>query len=258
MHQQRHEDMKKRRSQERTTLCLLVWSCLEFALSDVLEVQPTIPGETSTQTVHSDAANGTSAQSNLSVIPKPLDKGFRVAVIASLISGVIIITMSISFTFCCLQDRMLWGRAQEGETSKVQRPRRKFKIGRAKSINQEMGKHRGHSGKPKHHHRLQYRTSALYSCAYPGALARCNNQGFQRGQENLQKAAPQSLYSEIHIFPQVVLKPSTVPSASMFVHLPQKPGAVPLNLTPSSRSLPQDLSSVHYGRSDGLSYLNKY
>ncbi|KAL8221757.1 UNVERIFIED_CONTAM: hypothetical protein K2H54_074456 [Gekko kuhli] len=43
------------------------------------------------------------------VIPKPLDKGFRVAVIASLISGVIIVTMSISFAVCCLRDRMLRG-----------------------------------------------------------------------------------------------------------------------------------------------------
>lgn len=49
-------------------------------------------------------------------IPKPLDKGFRVAVIASLISGVIIVTMSISFAVCCLRDRMLRGTEHEDGT----------------------------------------------------------------------------------------------------------------------------------------------
>ncbi|XP_077791007.1 uncharacterized protein LOC144328981 [Podarcis muralis] len=191
------------------------------------------------------------------VIPKPLDKGFRVAVIASLISGVIIVTMSISFAVCCLQDRMLRANEHSSDTRGGQRPRRKFKVRRGNSAKQEMGKSRTRFGKMKQNRRLQYRTSALYSCAYPGALAGCSNQGFQRSQENLQKWAPQSLCSEIHIFPQVVLKPGTAPSASMFVHLLQKPGDAPLNMKPCHRSLPQALPSVYYRRSEGLNPLNK-
>lgn len=71
MQQQRQEDMKKPRSQEHAALCLLIWSCLECALSDFLEVQPTFPGEeTSTETFRRGAANGTTAQSNLSGIPQ--------------------------------------------------------------------------------------------------------------------------------------------------------------------------------------------
>lgn len=47
------------------------------------------------------------------VIPKPLDKGFWAAVIASLISGLIIVAMSIAFAVCCLRDRMLKGAAAQ-------------------------------------------------------------------------------------------------------------------------------------------------
>ncbi|XP_062838920.1 uncharacterized protein LOC134299592 [Anolis carolinensis] len=192
------------------------------------------------------------------VIPKPLDRGFRVAVIASLISGVIIVAMSISFAICCLRDKILRGNTQRSETCEVQLPKRRFKFGRANSIKQEMEKNRRHFGKMKHNRRLHYRTSALYSCAHPGALAGYSNQEFHRSQENLQKWAPQSLCSEIHIFPQVVLKPATAPSASMFVHLPQKPGDVPLNVKPCYPNLRQDLPSVYYRRFEGLSHLNKH
>ncbi|XP_033018213.1 uncharacterized protein LOC117053945 isoform X2 [Lacerta agilis] len=253
------QDMKRQPSQEHAALCLLAWSCLEFTLSEALESLTIIPGEEAgVKKFLRDAGNGTIVQGNLSaqctallppsygfyyteegsgsslgsvvtywckegyqlvgkrkltcllegsifywshppphceVIPKPLDKGFRVAVIASLISGVIIVTMSISFAVCCLQDRMLRANAQSSDT-------------------------RGGS------------------------------------QENLQKWAPQSLCSEIHIFPQVVLKPGTAPSASMFVHLLQKPDA-PLNVKPCHRNLPQALPSVYYRRSEGLNPLNK-
>ncbi|KAF7248712.1 Sushi domain-containing protein 3 [Varanus komodoensis] len=313
--------MKKQRCQVDTAFYLLVWSCLEFTLSDTLEssAAATSGGETGIKTFLRETANGTAAQANLSVqcttlfppshgfyfiaegsgsnlgsvitywckegyqlvgngkltcllkgsisywshspphcevIPKPQDKGFRVAVIASLISGVIIVTMLISFAVCCLRDRMLKETARNNETAQEQPPRRKFKVGRANSVRQETGKSRSHFGKMRHNRRLQYRTSALYSWAHPGALAGCSSQGFQRNLENLQKGAPQSLCSEIHIFPQVVLKPGTIPSASMFVHLPQK-ADVPLNVKPCYSNLPPGLPSVYYRRFEGLGHLNK-
>ncbi|KAJ7329964.1 hypothetical protein JRQ81_016138 [Phrynocephalus forsythii] len=191
------------------------------------------------------------------VIPKPLDKGFRVAVIASLISGLIIVAMSIAFAICCLRDRMLKGATQRSENSEEQQPRKRFKFGRGKFTKQEAVKTRNHFGKMKHNRRLHYRTSALYSCAHPGALAGYHNQGLQRSQDNLLKEAPQSLCSEIHIFPQVVLKPGAVPSASMFVHLPQKTN-VPLSMKHCHPSLLQDTPSLYYRQFEGLGHLEKY
>uniref|UniRef100_A0A8C5FNK5 Zgc:162331 n=1 Tax=Gadus morhua TaxID=8049 RepID=A0A8C5FNK5_GADMO len=38
-------------------------------------------------------------------IPRPEDRGLRVAVLASVVSGVVILAMSVSFLICCLQER---------------------------------------------------------------------------------------------------------------------------------------------------------
>ncbi|KYO17515.1 hypothetical protein Y1Q_0020115 [Alligator mississippiensis] len=187
------------------------------------------------------------------VIPKPLDKGFRVAVIASLISGVIILTVTISFAVCCWRDRML-----RRETSDGQQHSRTFR-GRwkARSTGQERKKHKGIFGRLKQNRRLHYRISSLYSSAYPGAFPGRSNQGFQRSQNNLQKLPVQSLCSEIHIYPQVILHPSATPSASMYVHLPQKTGEIPLAVMPCHASFPRDLAPAYYRRYDKHKFLNK-
>uniref|UniRef100_A0A668AJJ9 Zgc:162331 n=1 Tax=Myripristis murdjan TaxID=586833 RepID=A0A668AJJ9_9TELE len=38
-------------------------------------------------------------------IPRPEDRGLRVAVLASVVSGIVILAMSLSFLICCLQER---------------------------------------------------------------------------------------------------------------------------------------------------------
>uniref|UniRef100_A0A672ZR90 Zgc:162331 n=1 Tax=Sphaeramia orbicularis TaxID=375764 RepID=A0A672ZR90_9TELE len=44
---------------------------------------------------------------------KPEDRGLRVAVLASVVSGIVILAMSLSFLICCLQERSSKDRAKK-------------------------------------------------------------------------------------------------------------------------------------------------
>uniref|UniRef100_H2ZWT6 Sushi domain-containing protein n=2 Tax=Latimeria chalumnae TaxID=7897 RepID=H2ZWT6_LATCH len=67
--------------------------------------------------LHGDSAPQWSSQPPLcEAIPKPVDKGFRVAVIASIISCIIILSMSISFVVCCVQEQLEKRRERLQET----------------------------------------------------------------------------------------------------------------------------------------------
>ncbi|MEQ2157922.1 hypothetical protein GOODEAATRI_006817 [Goodea atripinnis] len=46
-------------------------------------------------------------------IPRPEDRGLRVAVLASVVSGIVIFAMSLSFLVCCLQERSNRDRAKK-------------------------------------------------------------------------------------------------------------------------------------------------
>lgn len=46
-------------------------------------------------------------------IPRPEDRGLRVAVLASVVSGIVILAMSLSFVICCLQERSSRDRAKK-------------------------------------------------------------------------------------------------------------------------------------------------
>lgn len=39
-------------------------------------------------------------------IPKPDDQGLRMALLVSVVSGVVILVMTVSFIVCCIQERM--------------------------------------------------------------------------------------------------------------------------------------------------------
>ncbi|XP_071279276.1 sushi domain-containing protein 3-like [Agelaius tricolor] len=215
-------------------LCLLPWSCLSFAWSDAAG-----PGTASLGAGHvrkglpRDAANGTDAQSNISVpctaLPPPrygyyyVDRGSgvspgsvlvywcqegyqlvgserlaclrqdstsswshpppqcqaaaqpsgtgsRMAVAASLLSGAVILALSVSFAVCCWRDR---ARKSRGGQQQQRRKVRGWKRGPSTA---ERG--RNAFGRLKHYHRRDYHLSAVSSSVFPGAFAGCDNLAF--------------------------------------------------------------------------------
>lgn len=54
----------------------------------------------------------------ITAIPRPEDRGLRVAVLASVVSGIVIFAMSLSFLVCCLQERSSRDRAKKDGRSR--------------------------------------------------------------------------------------------------------------------------------------------
>ncbi|CAJ1054255.1 sushi domain-containing protein 3 [Xyrichtys novacula] len=169
-------------------------------------------------------------------IPRPEDRGLRVAVLASVVSGIVILAMSLSFLICCLQERSGRERAK-----KEGRSRRRDKRTTRRSecwLEREEGEWESFPP-PKIFHLSQRMNprlapdSPLYLTA---GLSGYENRGYQRSQESLLKASmPPGLYrSESQLYPHVVLQrvptptaPSapSAPSAPFYMHVPPSASA---------------------------------
>ncbi|XP_059672673.1 uncharacterized protein LOC132316908 [Gavia stellata] len=167
--------------------------------------------------------------------PQPSDTGSRAAVAASLLSGAVILALSVSFAVCCWRDRARRSRGGQQQGRKV---RRRWKHNPSTP---ERGKNA--FGRLKHYPRHDYDLSALSSSAFPGAFAGRSNLAFQRSPENLPKLPLQSWCAEVHVLPQLVLQPGTPPIAP----LPSQPPRnilLPAMLCPAD--VPRDLLPLYY------------
>ncbi|KAM9845839.1 uncharacterized protein ACBR49_010835 [Aulostomus maculatus] len=163
-------------------------------------------------------------------IPRPEDRGLRVAVLASVVSGIVILAMSLSFLICCLQERSSRDRAK-----KEGRIRRREKRSARRSecwLEREEGEWEAFPP-PKIFHlsqRMNPRLAPDSPLYLTGGLGGYENRGYQRSQESLLKAAQPGVYrSDSQLYPHVVLQrvlpptaPSipSAPSAPLYLHLP--------------------------------------
>ncbi|XP_058661920.1 uncharacterized protein LOC132073473 [Ammospiza nelsoni] len=99
---------------------------------------------------------------------QPSGTGSRMAVAASLLSGAVILALSVSFAVCCWRDR-----ARKSRGGQQQRKARGRKRGPSTA---ERG--RNAFGRLKHYHRRDYHLSAVSSSVFPGAFAGCDNLAF--------------------------------------------------------------------------------
>uniref|UniRef100_A0A3B3CTV8 Zgc:162331 n=1 Tax=Oryzias melastigma TaxID=30732 RepID=A0A3B3CTV8_ORYME len=185
--------------------------------------------------VRSGKAQWSNRLPDCEAIPRPEDRGLRVAVLASVVSGIVIFAMSLSFLICCLQERNSRSRSR-----KEGRSRRREKRASRRSecwLEREEGEWEAFPP-PKIFHLSQRMNprlapdSPLYLTAGLGGY---ENRGYQRSQESLLKASLPGLYrSESQLYPHVVLQRVPTPTAPAAPSAPSAP--LYLHLPPSSSS----------------------
>ncbi|KAM6417538.1 uncharacterized protein J5M81_004940 [Pluvialis apricaria] len=177
----------------------------------------------------------------------PSASGSRAAVAASLLSGAVILALSVSFALCCWRDRARRSRGGQQYGRKVRGGRKRD------PSSPERG--RNAFGRLKHYHRRDYHLSALSSSVFPGAFAGCNNPAFQRSSENLPKLPLQSWHPDAPILPQLLLQPGTPPITA----LPsQPPRNVLVPAMPCHADPPRDLLPLYYRSYEEHKLYNKF
>ncbi|XP_056281080.1 uncharacterized protein zgc:162331 [Pseudoliparis swirei] len=178
--------------------------------------------------IYCDVRNGKSQWSNYlpvcEAIPRPEDRGLRVAVLASVVSGIVILAMSLSFLICCVQERSSRHRAKKDGRSR-RRDKRSSRRGEC-WLEREEGEWEAFPP-PKIFHlsqRMNPRLAPDSPLYLTGGLGGFENRGYQRSQESLLKASLPGLYrSESQLYPHVVLQRAatpTAPSAPLYLHPP--------------------------------------
>ncbi|KAJ7422791.1 sushi domain-containing protein 3-like [Pitangus sulphuratus] len=167
--------------------------------------------------------------------PQPWGSGSRVAVAASLLSGAVILALSVSFAVCCWRDRARKNRAGQQHTRKLR--------GGRKHDSSTPERCRNAFGRLKHYHRRDYHLSAISSSVFPGAFAGCNNLAFQSSPENQPKLPLESWRPDVQALPQLVLQPSTPPITALPSQLPR---SILLPAMACHADLPRDLLPLYY------------
>ncbi|XP_039625391.1 uncharacterized protein zgc:162331 isoform X2 [Polypterus senegalus] len=151
-------------------------------------------------------------------IPQPEDKGFQLAVLVSIISCIIILTLSASFIVCCIRQKRLHLSENKREVSDRsqkdcrQRQRKSCWIERNRNQLNISPRHFSYERNP--------RLSILRSSFCPGRSKSYINKGYQRSHENLQKSSRQEIFSERRQYCNVVLQRILIPNAAPSLHLP--------------------------------------
>ncbi|XP_016303150.1 uncharacterized protein LOC107658936 [Sinocyclocheilus anshuiensis] len=210
-----------------------------------LEGYQLVGSETITCVLRSDTAQWSNYPPDCEAIPKPEDRGLRVAVLASVVSSIVILAMSVSFIICCLQERMSKERAERTDGRGRTRDKRKSSWKSECWLERDEGDWEAFPP-PKIYNLSQHLDPHLTpeSPVYMGGLAGYDNCGYQRSQENLLKAPLPGLYRmESQTYPHVVLQrvpTPTVPSApSAPVYL--RLSTPPPTESPSEQPAPQRL-----------------
>ncbi|XP_051977143.1 uncharacterized protein LOC127639263 isoform X1 [Xyrauchen texanus] len=185
--------------------------------------------------LHRDIPQWSNYPPDCEAIPKPEDHGLRVAVLASVVSCIVILAMSVSFIICCLQERISTERTDSRSRT---RDKRKSSWRSECWLEREEGDWEAFPP-PKIYNLSQHLDPhlSLDSPVYMGGLAGYDNRGYQRSQENLLKAPLPGLYrTESQVYPHVVLQRVPTPTVPTAPAAPSVPVYLRLSTPPSTES----------------------
>ncbi|KAK7149935.1 hypothetical protein R3I94_009297 [Phoxinus phoxinus] len=196
-----------------------------------LEGYQLVGSEKITCVLRSNTAQWSNYPPDCEAIPKPEDRGLRVAVLASIVSSIVIFAMSVSFIICCLQERMSKERAERTDGRGRMRDKHKSSWRSECWLERDEGDWEAFPP-PKIYNLSQHLDPRLApeTPVYMGGLAGYDNRGYQRSQENLMNAPLPGLYrTDSQMYPHVVLQrvptPTvpTAPSAPIYLRLSTPP-----------------------------------
>ncbi|KAI2665583.1 Sushi domain-containing protein 3 [Labeo rohita] len=174
-----------------------------------LEGYQLVGSEKITCVLRSDTAQWSNYPPDCEAIPRPEDRGLRVAVLASVVSSIVILAMSVSFIICCLQERMSKERTERTDGRGRMRDKRKSSWRSECWLERDEGDWEAFPP-PKIYNLSQHLDPHLTpeSPVYMGGLAGYDNRGYQS-----------QMYP--HVVLQRVPTPTvpTAPSAPVYLHL---------------------------------------
>ncbi|XP_015461271.2 uncharacterized protein si:ch211-242e8.1 isoform X1 [Astyanax mexicanus] len=168
-------------------------------------------------------------------IPKPDDQGLRMALLVSVVSGVVILVMTVSFIVCCIQEHMSKKKEKHRSGRSRRREKRHSRSRRSPSwlVREELDWEAFPPPKIFNVSQRFERTAPAGSPLYPGVTRGYENRGYERSQESLLRSPHPGVYhTDSQVYPHLVLQrvqtapnPQASPTTPVYLHISTPPNA---------------------------------
>ncbi|XP_028813918.1 uncharacterized protein LOC114766828 [Denticeps clupeoides] len=182
-----------------------------------------VGAEKMTCIVHAGSPKWSNRHPTCEGIPNPDNRGLRAAVLVSVISGVVIVTMAVFFVVCCVQDHLNRKRERTRTGRSRRRDKRRPASRRSRAwLEREEGDWEVFH--PPKIYNLPLPQPSTRIPVRPGTTRGHENQAYNRSQESMIRSLPPGLYhSESQIYPQLVLQRVSTPGSPAYLHVSAPP-----------------------------------
>lgn len=165
-------------------------------------------------------------------IPKPDDQGLRMALLVSVVSGVVILVMTVSFIVCCIQEHISKKKEKHRAGRSRRREKRHSRSRRSPSwlVREELDWEAFPPPKIFNVSQRFEQTAPAGSPLYPGVTRGYENRGSQ--ESLLRSPHPGVYHTDSQVYPHLVLQrvqtapnPQASPTTPVYLHISTPPNA---------------------------------